>query len=66
VIVVALDADAEDAKCRVQAVAPDHSVVGELTFTPVDGRNEVSVRTEREATSVAGLGCTADGQSRPQ
>lgn len=66
VIEVDLDADAQDAKCRVQAVAPDHSVVGELTFTPVDGRNEVSVRTEREATSVAKLGCTAEGQSRPQ
>jgi len=66
VIEVDLDDDAEDAKCRVQAVAPDHSVVGELTFTPVDGRNEVSVRTEREATSVAGLGCTAEGQPRPQ
>ena len=35
-------------------------------FTPVDGRNEVSLRTEREATSVAELGCTAEGQSRPQ
>ena len=66
VIEVDLDGDAEDATCRVQAVAPDHSVVGELTFTPVDGRNEVSVRTEREATSVAKLGCTAEGQPRPQ
>jgi hypothetical protein len=66
VVEVDLDADATDAKCRVQAVAADHSVVGELTFTPVDGRNEVSIRTEREATSVAKLGCTAQGQSRPR
>jgi hypothetical protein len=65
VVEVDLDDDATDAKCWVQAVAADHSVVGELSFTPVDGRNEVSVRTEREATSVAKLGCTADGQSRP-
>ena len=66
VVEVDLDDDATDAKCRVQAVAADHSVVGELTFTPVDGRNEVSVRTEREATSVAKLGCTAEGQTRPR
>jgi hypothetical protein len=66
VIEVDLDDDATDPECRVQAIAPDHSVVGELTFVPVDGRNEVSVRTEREATSVAKLGCTAEGQSRPQ
>jgi type II secretory pathway component PulM len=66
VVEVDLDGDAKDAQCRVQAVAADHSVVGELTFSPVDGRNEVSIRTEREATSVAKLGCTAQGQSRPR
>jgi hypothetical protein len=65
VVEVDHDPDANGAKCRVQAVAADHSVVGELTFSPVDGRNEVTIRTEREATSVAKLGCTADGQSRP-
>ena len=66
VVEVDLDDDARDAKCRVRAVAADHSVVGEQTFAPVDGRNEVSIRTEREATSVAKLGCTAKGQSRPR
>jgi uncharacterized membrane protein len=65
VVEVDVDADAKDAKCRVQAVAADHSVVGEISFSPIDGRNEVTIRTEREATSVAKLGCTADGQSRP-
>jgi type 1 fimbria pilin len=66
VVEVKLDGDATDPTCRVQAVAPDHSVVGELTFTPVDGRNEVSIRTERKATSVAKIGCTAEGQPRPR
>jgi hypothetical protein len=66
VIAVNLDADATDPRCRVQAIAHDHSVVGELTFTPVDGRNEVSIRTERKAEAVDNLGCTAEGQSRPR
>jgi hypothetical protein len=65
VLEVDLEGDAEDVTCRVQALASDHSVVGEQSFSPVDGRNEVSLRTEREATSVSKLGCTAEGQSRP-
>ena len=56
--------DGADASCRVRALAQDHSVVGELSFTPKDGDNAVSVRTERIATSVDLVGCTADGQPR--
>lgn len=55
-----------DASCRVRALAEDHSVVGELAFTPSDGRNEVEVRTERRATSVELVGCTTPDQPRPR
>jgi hypothetical protein len=57
-------ADDADASCRVRALAEDHTVVGEMSFTPRDGSNAVSVRTERLATSVDLVGCTADGQPR--
>lgn len=58
--------DGVDASCTVRAYAADHTTVGELTFTPTDGRNELVVRTEREATSVESIGCTAPGQPRPR
>ena len=54
------------ASCVVRAIAEDHTTVGELAFEPVDGSNEVSVRTEREATTVDLVGCTAAGQPRPR
>ncbi|MEJ7794950.1 MAG: DUF4307 domain-containing protein [Nocardioides sp.] len=54
------------ASCTLRAFADDHSTVGELAFEPVDGRNDVTVRTERRATSVTLLGCTAPGQPRPR
>ena len=54
------------ASCLVRAYAADHSTVGEVAFEPVDGRNEVTVRTERRATSVTLLGCTAPDQPRPR
>jgi len=54
------------ASCTLRAFAEDHSTVGELAFEPVDGRNDVIVRTERRATSVTLLGCTAPGQPRPR
>ena len=38
VVAVSLD-DGADASCRVRALAQDHSVVGELSFTPRDGDN---------------------------
>ncbi|MBA3782572.1 DUF4307 domain-containing protein [Nocardioides sp. InS609-2] len=58
--------DAVDASCTVRAYSADHTTVGELTFEPVNGRNSVAVRTEREATSIENIGCTAPGQPRPR
>ncbi len=59
-------ADGVEASCRVRALAEDKTAVGELAFTPVDGVNEVVIRTERRATAVEKLGCTAPGQPRPR
>ena len=58
--------DGVTARCVVRALAEDHSVVGEVTFAPTEGRNEVLIRTERRATSADLVGCTADGQPRPR
>jgi hypothetical protein len=54
------------ATCTLRAYAEDHVTVGEVAFEPVDGRNEVTVRTDRRATTVTLLGCTAPGQPRPR
>ena len=62
---VELEGDAR-ASCLLRAIAADHTTVGEVAFEPVDGRNDVSVRSERRATSVELVGCTADGQPRPR
>ena len=63
---VRLADDGVAASCTLRAYAEDHTVVGELVFTPEDGRSDQDVRTERLATSVELLGCTAPGQSRPR
>ena len=63
---VRLSSGASGASCVVQALAADHSVVGELTFRPRSGMNDVTVRTQRIATSVNLTGCTAHGQNRPR
>jgi hypothetical protein len=63
---VRLGEDDVEASCRLRAFAEDHTPVGELEFTPVGGTNEVVIRTERRATTVEKLGCTADGQPRPR
>ena len=55
-----------DATCAVRAYSADHTTVGEATFTPVAGRNDVVVRTERRATSVESVGCTTPDQQRPR
>ena len=62
---VVLEDDVE-ASCRLRAFAEDHTTVGEIEFTPVEGVNEVVIRTERRATTVEKLGCTAPGQPRPR
>ena len=66
--VVRRDADVV-ASCLLRAFASDHSIVGELDVTVGPGGDtrqtlERSIRTEREATSVEVMGCTADGQSQ--
>jgi hypothetical protein len=52
--------------CTLQAFASDHSIVGQLRFTPAQGTNRVTVRTSRTATSLSLPGCIADGQDRPR
>lgn len=62
------DADVR-ASCLLRAFAEDHTVVGELSFTPEYGATqpvELAVRTERRATSVSLVGCTAPGEPRPR
>jgi hypothetical protein len=70
--VVAVNTRSEDVvgSCLVRAFGEDHSVVGELNFK-VTGLSEttlreVTLRTERKATSVELVGCTAAGQPRPR
>ena len=68
-LVVSLADDDVEATCRLRAFAEDHTTVGELAFTPdpdAGRRQVVEIRTERRATSVESLGCTADGQKRPR
>ncbi len=58
------DPDAAGVRCLVRATSVDHTPVGELSWVPADGRQEVSIRTERRATSVELVGCTASDQPR--
>jgi hypothetical protein len=69
VVVVVLDGVDVQASCTLRAYAADHTTVGELTFTPdpSQGRRQVeTIRTERRATSVENIGCTAPGQDQPR
>ena len=58
------------ATCLLRAYADDHSVVGELTVPVESGAKVASlsstVRTERRATTVDLVGCTAPGQRAPR
>ncbi|MEZ5098134.1 MAG: DUF4307 domain-containing protein [Nocardioides sp.] len=54
------------ARCVVRALAEDHTPVGEASLVPVEGVNEVAIRTERRATSVEKVGCTTADQARPR
>jgi len=59
------------ASCLLRAYAADHSVVGEATVTVGPGgatssTQGTTVRTERRATSVELVGCTAEGQPQPR
>ena len=55
-----------DASCRITAYAEDHTVVGDLAWVPQHGLQDVDIRTERRATSLELVGCTAEGQPRPR
>lgn len=56
------------ATCHFRALSEDHAIVGELARTVTTGAArqdiEVTIRTERRATSVESLGCTAPGQKQ--
>jgi hypothetical protein len=60
---VDMTSDATNPSCLLRAYAEDHTVVGDASFEPKDGRNQVSIRTERRATSVEKIGCTTDHQN---
>ena len=69
VVVVVMDNADVRASCTLRAYAADHTTVGELTFTPdpSEGQRQVeTIRTERRATSVENIGCTAPGQDQPR
>jgi hypothetical protein len=69
VVVKARSADVE-ASCLVRAFGADRTTVGEVNVdvSGVDGTEvrEVSLRTERRASSVQLIGCTTEGQDRPR
>jgi hypothetical protein len=69
-LTVVRQAEDTDASCRLRAVAEDHAVVGELTVEVDSGSRtqtvRPSIRTERRATTVELVGCTAPGQARPR
>ncbi|UMG91491.1 DUF4307 domain-containing protein [Nocardioides sp. TF02-7] len=69
VLRVDLDDEASDPRCTVRALAPDKAVVGQQTFVPEEtGQHDhtVEIATERRATAVEKVGCTAEGQPRPR
>jgi hypothetical protein len=55
-----------EASCVIAALAADHQTVGQLTWVPDDGLNDVRIRTERAATAVRLVGCTGPDQPRPR
>ncbi|WP_435771753.1 DUF4307 domain-containing protein [Nocardioides sp. SYSU DS0651] len=66
---IAYGDDPVDATCRLRALAHDKAVVGETTYEPdpdAGAVHEIDVRTERRATTVEWIGCTAEGQPRPR
>ena len=60
---VDLRSGAKDPQCLLRAYAEDHTVVGDSSFVPTGGRNDVTIRTERLATSVEKIGCTTASQN---
>ena len=59
--------DPVDAHCSVRAIAEDKTIVGETSFAPdAPGDYDVTIATERRATAVENVGCTASDQPRPR
>ncbi len=61
--------DPVEAQCTVRALAPDKAVVGQATFEPdpdAGPDHDVQIATERRATAVENIGCTAEDQRRPR
>ncbi|WP_137294159.1 DUF4307 domain-containing protein [Nocardioides dongxiaopingii] len=61
--------DDVEATCTLKAYAEDHNLVGTVSFVVQPGTSgmvERDVATDRRATSVELVGCTAPGQSRPR
>ena len=69
-IVVVRESKFTEASCRLRAISEDHTVVGELRLPVGDGPQrqslQVRIRTERKATTVELVGCTAPDQARPR
>jgi Domain of unknown function (DUF4307) len=69
-VVVDIRSEGVTANCLLRAVGTDHSVVGERNFEVTGdsgaSRHDVTLRTERRATSVELIGCTSPDQSRPR
>ncbi|WP_183093612.1 DUF4307 domain-containing protein [Nocardioides stalactiti] len=58
-----------DARCTVRAIAHDKTIVGLAAFVPDPDEGPdytVEIATERRATAVENVGCTAEGQPRPR
>jgi hypothetical protein len=57
-----------EATCVARAISHDKAVVGEQSFSPGrrNGTYEVTVRTDRRATTVEWIGCKAADQPRYQ
>ena len=60
---VDLRSGSTDPRCLLRAYAEDHTVVGDASFVPRNGTNDVTIRTERRATSVEKIGCTTAAQN---
>ena len=60
-----------EATCIVQALASDHSTVGQLAKiipvgSPTTATFTVTIKTTRKAYAINWLGCTAPGQNTPK
>ncbi len=58
-----------DATCSLRAISHDKAIVGEQAFSPDPAEGpvyELTVKTERRATTVEWIGCTTEGQPRPR